>query len=60
MAKKDKAVSRAKVVKPLKVSKAIKTIAALGKIHGVNAKQVIRSMGEAEQNFKDNGYLILS
>lgn len=43
----------------LKVSKSIKVMAALASLRGVNKRGLIRMLGEAEDNFKKNGRLIL-
>ena len=43
----------------LKVSKAVKIMAAFASLRGVSKRQVIRIMGEAEDNYKKNGRLII-
>lgn len=44
----------------LRVSKSIKVMAAMASLRGFNPKQVIRVMGEAEQNFKNSGRLVFN
>ncbi len=67
MAKKEVAPTpRVKKVKPvrapelLKVSKESKIYAAFAELRGVNKRAYIKTLGEAEANFKLNGRLILS
>lgn len=43
----------------LKVSKEVKIMAAFASLRGFSKRQVIRIMGEAEDNYKKNGRLII-
>lgn len=42
----------------LKVSKSVKIMAAFASLRGFSKRQVIRIMGEAEDNYKKNGRLV--
>lgn len=44
----------------LKVSKEVKIMAAFASLRGFSKRQVVRVMGEAEDNYKRNGRLIIS
>lgn len=42
----------------LKVSREVKIIAAFATLRGFSMRKTIRSLGEAEDNFKKNGRLV--
>jgi hypothetical protein len=53
--KKSNAPVRADV---LKVSKAVKIAATMAEVRGFSKRKYIRIMGEAEENYKNNGRLV--
>jgi hypothetical protein len=42
----------------LRISKAVKVMATMAQLRGGNFRQTIRALGEAEQNWRDNGFLV--
>lgn len=49
----------AKKSNTINVSKSVKIMATMGQRHGQNFRQTIRLLGEAEDEFKTHGRLIL-
>jgi len=57
--KEKKKKPQAKKSNTINVSKSVKIMATMGQLRGQNFRQTIRLLGEAEDEFKRNGRLIL-